>query len=63
MILGLVLSFTKLRRSRDYPPDRPGSCVPFGLAQGVSSGAITVVFPSATRRVGCNQDIRTECHG
>src|SRR5665213_1086124 len=45
-----------LRRSRAHPPNRPGSCVPSGLPRGIGGRAIGVVFPSATSRVGRNQD-------
>ncbi len=55
-MLAIVLAVTTLRRSRAYPPNQPGSYVPFGLLRGVGSRAITVVFPSATGRVGRNQD-------
>ena len=63
VVLAVVLNVTMLRRSRAYPPNRPGSCVPFGLPGGVGGRAMTVVFPSATGRVGWNQDARTESHG
>ena len=56
VILAVVLIFTMLRRSRAYPPNRPGSCVPFGLPRGVVSRAKSAVFPSATRWVGRSQD-------
>jgi hypothetical protein len=56
VILAVAPVFAMLRRSRAHPPNRPGSCVPSGLLQGVGGWAIIVVFPSATRRVSCNQD-------
>jgi|GEM_PF-2471081 len=34
-ILAVVLILMILRHSRAYPPNRPGSCVPFGLPGGV----------------------------
>ena len=56
VVLATLLISTMLRRSRVHPPYRRGSWVPFGLPLGVTGRAMTVVFPSATRQVGCNQD-------
>jgi hypothetical protein len=55
-ILAAFFIFTVLRRSRVYPPNRPGSCVPSGGPPGVGGRAIAVVFRSAATQAGCNQN-------